>query len=503
MLLMVVSIGGESSVAVARDRVGLIGRGLDADRRVMLVVAVIRVVGPDPNGPRLRAIGLMRGSPVVRFDGHRRPTDASTPHGVAKRVEGSAMVSASSTSSRERSPGAHAGPHGRAIGWLAGGVAGVAILGGVAAAWRLWDQRVLRPGTGPAYEPWHADLRAGTPLALVRAAVLASSAHDIQPWRFRITDDSIELLVDEGRSLGALDPLGRERDLGLGAALEHLVLAGPPNGYAAHATILPDDARPDLIARVALTREPAAVTAPPATAPPVEPLFDAIPHRHTDRTAWDTSRTVTASALVRLAHEAVWPAHVVWLSGEEATRFGDLTVDATTAIVEDAEQATADAHWYRQDWHAIERDRDGITIDTVGLPSAVRVLLRWGPPMPGTTLQRGWVSATRDRHVRTASAFGVIVVRDPADRAERIAAGRSFARLHLRATLDGVAVQPLNQLLERVDRERATGHEGTFTAALHGLLPAATGAVMAFRVGYSKAQPTPSPRRPAEQVIVA
>ena len=67
---------------------------------------------------------------------------------------------------------------------------------------------------------------AATPLALVAAAILAANPHDTQPWLFRIADETIEVLADASRHLGAMDPYLREMHIGLGAAIENLT--SPP-----------------------------------------------------------------------------------------------------------------------------------------------------------------------------------------------------------------------------------------------------------------------------------
>ena len=112
-----------------------------------------------------------------------------------------------------------------------------------------------------------------------------------------------------------------------------------------------------------------------------------------------------------------------------------------------------------------------------------------------------WIASTRGTHVATAAAFGAVVVHDPADRAQRIRAGRVWQRLHLWATAHGLAVQPLNQMLERADRERATGQPPVFGSAVAALLPDSGWApVMPFRIGYPTIRPLPSPRRTADEV---
>jgi hypothetical protein len=116
-------------------------------------------------------------------------------------------------------------------------------------------------------------------------------------------------------------------------------------------------------------------------------------------------------------------------------------------------------------------------------------------------MQQGWLDATRDRHVSTAAAFGLIAVRDGGDLAQRLLAGRLLQRIHLFATTKGLAPQPLNQIFERADREVDGGLEATFGSAVDELTPKGWRGVTAFRTGYPTAAPALSPRRPIEAVL--
>ena len=118
-----------------------------------------------------------------------------------------------------------------------GGVITVAVLGG--GVWRAYDHGVFSTGHGPAYEPWK-DWRTASgngPLALVRAAILAASPHNTQPWLFKVSNSAIELYIDTTRNVGPLDPYLREEHIGMGCALENLMQAAAANGYQAAITL--------------------------------------------------------------------------------------------------------------------------------------------------------------------------------------------------------------------------------------------------------------------------
>jgi hypothetical protein len=83
---------------------------------------------------------------------------------------------------------------------------------------------------------------------LLVTAGRAPSLHNSQPWRFRVTARAIELLADPARTLPVADPDGREQRLACGAALFNLRLALHDLGIRPTVTLLPDRARPELLA---------------------------------------------------------------------------------------------------------------------------------------------------------------------------------------------------------------------------------------------------------------
>ena len=378
---------------------------------------------------------------------------------------------------------------------LVRGGAGLLVLGAGGTLWRARDQGVFATGEGPTYDAWNdgAGLHGGGTLNLVRAAILAANAHDSQPWLFQVTPTGIELRADLRRNLGTIDPLLREMHLSLGCALENLLLAAAPHGYSPVLTLLPNPRDPTHVATLTLRRGAA----------PVSPLYAAIPQRHTNRGAYDTTRPVSPSILARLqALNTVADVGIVWYTSSAAKQaFSELTVRATETFIADSRQSVDDFAWWRGDWHDLQRTKEGITIDAAGLPPLTRVLGKVLLPQSRASNDQAWLAATRDPQLRTAAVFGIIVARDARGTRQRLDAGRLWQRMQLWATTQGLAMQPLNQTVERAEREQTAGVTREIGRGLQALLPRRGWApLMPFRIGYPTTEGLKSPRRPAAEV---
>jgi hypothetical protein len=152
----------------------------------------------------------------------------------------------------------------------------------------------------------------------------------------------------------------------------------------------------------------------------------------------------------------------------------------------------------------VHRKRDGLTLDAAALGPFVTAMAKLLPPASAETSHRYWLAATRDVQVPTSPLFGLIAVRDLYDRPQALRAGQRWQRLHLMATARGLAMQPVNQPVEMVDREREQGKAARAADALAALTgDAAWKPTFAFRAGVPTRPAAPSPRRAVEAVVLA
>lgn len=345
---------------------------------------------------------------------------------------------------------------------------------------------------GEAFAPWEFPGGERIPERVVaRAALLGASPHNTQPWGLAISPAAVELRARFDRNLGTMDGLRRELHIGLGCAVENMAIAAAAVGRAATISLLPDPADPALVARVALT---------PATARP-SALFDAIPHRHTNRGPYLDGAAATGleAALRALQDERSLDVHWLASPGERA-RFRQLTIDATEAITGDADMSRDSDRWYRHTAEEIAESRDGTSIDAAGLGASERTFGKAGARPSEESTNAYWIDATKTRGT-TGSAFAILSSTAESPRVDQLRVGRVYQRMHLWATSQGLGMQPLNQLAERQDREEAQKLEPRFTRALASFVGAGRRAQMLFRIGYPWERAFASARRPLEWVL--
>jgi len=329
-------------------------------------------------------------------------------------------------------------------------------------------------------------------------AILAPNPHNMQSWLVDLKrPDEIVLYVDRDRLLPETDPFGRQIVVGQGAFLELLSLALAAEGYRADMALFPEgefamdriDGRP--VARVRLVKDPAIK---------VDPLFAQVPRRRSTKTPYEARPLTEAHRQALIAVHNAASALPLGFAVSDG-RAGDLRDIATKAS--DVEMHTPRTHKESIDRlrigaAQIAANRDGLVLNGPGVWFARQLgLVTHEKAMtPGTT---AWQSG-RDfilAPYANAMSFGWITA--PSNRrSAQVVAGRAYARLNLKATELGVAMQPHSQALqeypEMADLYRAI-HKTTITA--EGLT-----VQMFFRLGYADI-PGPAPRRLPDSIVMS
>jgi nitroreductase len=385
------------------------------------------------------------------------------------------------------------------------GAGALTVLVAAGGVWRAYEQGVFSVGEGPAYEPWQ-DWRTNSPdgpLVLVRAAILAASPHNTQPWLFKVTSSRIELYIDTTRNVGALDPYLREEHIGIGCAIENLMLAAAANGYAATLTLVPGklkpiaiDPGPNLVARVDLA----------ASKRQESELYDAIPRRHTNRSPYQPEKPISSrlmGELNSLGKDEAGVRPFMFTAVADRKKFTEMSSAANTELYSDPEVERSSERWVRTKWSDLQKYRDGLTIDAFGLSPIATAVSKMMP----LSLFRRIASRTQktaySELMLSAPLIGIIGVRDRYDQEDCMRAGRIWQRIHLWATARGLAARPSNEAVEMVDHERSRDREPRQAGLLAGIVGDVTWQpTFVFYMGYPTRTARASPRRPIEDVTL-
>jgi hypothetical protein len=367
--------------------------------------------------------------------------------------------------------------------------AGGVILGATALGAGTW---LTTRDPAAAREPWQQAGEGGdVRIRALSYAVLAPNAHNRQPWLVDLSEpDAVALYCDLDRRLPETDPFDRQITVSLGCFVELFTLAAAQEGFDVEASLFPLgepsprlDARP--VARLQLA---------PGTGTR-DLLFAQIVNRHTNKEPFDTARSVP-------------PGDVAAILAASGTA-GSLQAGST---LEDAKiLELRDLTWRGHEIESFTPRTLQESIDLMRIGKAEVIANPDGIDLSGPLFESLNVAGllTREQIADTTStafqqgldayrqmifsAMGYVwLISDGDTRAEQIAAGRAYVRMHLEATARGVDMHPLSQALQEYE-EIAELYSEAKTAL--GARPTQTVQMLA-RIGYGPAI-NASPRWPA------
>jgi hypothetical protein len=366
--------------------------------------------------------------------------------------------------------------------------AGAALL---AAGYRLKEPvagvEALRSQTG--------DIR----MRVLEHAVFAPSSHNTQPWLVELTAKGMKLFVDRSRLLPAADPKARQAHISQGTFLEMLEIAARQFGYRADLTYFPAG---EYAADAVEDRPVAAIALRPDSAIVPDPLFAAIPTRQTNRRPYQRTRPPSVVELAAI-RSALRSDAIDWrITGKEAQRQAVAGICGEAMAIEVSNEARNRemAKWFRFSDHELREKRDGFGMAQGGTEGMKRwiaetfVLTHALAASPAGAFAQGAIAQAREQTASTPLFAALATVGN--SRLDQLLAGRAYARVHLAATSQGLAMQPMSQA------EEEYAEMDDLRRRLKQALQVTNGQTvqMLFRLGH--ARPTTSaPRREPAALI--
>ena len=312
---------------------------------------------------------------------------------------------------------------------------------------------------------------------VLQYAILAPSGHNGQPWRFHVDGDALHVYADRTRALPTIDPNDRELLISCGATVQLVRTALEHFGYDPQVDILPDpSADADLLATVRV--------GPRAERRTHSDLFDAVLRRHSNRRPYE-GRAVPVADLGRMQSAAA--IENAWLLPVTDRP----TIAAAAELIGEGDRLKWRETVFRHE--LAERiipnrgaRRDGMPGYAFGIPGPLSRLA----PFVVRQIDLGRLRAKSDRALALATPVLAVIGTQRDDPPSWVAAGQAMSRVLLRATADGLATSFLSQAIEVPElRDRLAGliHHDGYPQLL-------------LRVGYSRRQTRPTPRRPLREV---
>ncbi len=344
-----------------------------------------------------------------------------------------------------------------------------------------------------------AEIGNGSPkdvrLDAFRHAILAPNPHNRQPWRIQlIGDDEAIITCDLDRRLPATDPFDRQILVGFGCFLEIARIAAAERGVVMEIKPFPDGEptqRLDLraIARLRFVKNSAMLK---------DPLFVAIPNRHTVKKPYDTTRLVAQSVLDSLlAHKS--PRVQVFASSDDdlVRKLRAQTWEAWLVELQTPRTWMETVNLMRIGKAEIEANPDGVSISGA-LMDVLAMTGQISREQIGTPASTSYkTSMERYRPIMATGMAYAWIETEGNSRTDQLAAGQVYVRMHLEATRQGLGFHPVSQALQEFPEMKSVFDE------IHVQLGARPGqrVQMLVRLGYGAAG-SQTPRWPLERKLV-
>ena len=322
--------------------------------------------------------------------------------------------------------------------------------------------------------------------------IMAPNPHNTQAWRMKeMNSNTFALFVDPKRLLPATDPNSRQILIGHGAFLENCSIAAEALGYKLVTHLFPNGT-----VNVLNSKNPVAICKlRKLKEPKVSPLFAEIPKRKTNRSEHINKRVTkeVEQKLSQLAYKVGVP-HPKFVTEKSVERLKPVVLEAFSNEMQTTRLAEETLKWWRFNDGEIKSRKDGISIRTSGTKSrsfvwmAENLFIDKENFLNESNTQKGIELFTDS--INNSSNFGYIMSHGNTYH-DQVKSGMSYVRFQLAASVLGLGVHPLSQVLQELPEMEAPQHEVNklFLATENDKVQ------MLFRFGEADAPLWTSPRR--------
>jgi len=316
-------------------------------------------------------------------------------------------------------------------------------------------------------------------LKMVEYATKAPSGHNTQPWKFKITETSIEIYPDLSCALSVVDNDNRELYISLGCALENLCIAANNLGYQENVTINKKDSIHIICVDLEKTNNNL-----------YSSLFAQIEKRQTNRSLYNNKK-ITADTLQFLQDLKLQENTQLYFypnGSENYTLLANFVKLGNDLQMSNKNFKKELLSWMRFNKKDVSKKNNGLSYATMEAPA----LPAWmSKPIIKSYLKPKKQNQSDLKKIASSSHIVLFTLMENTPR-NWIETGRSLERFLLKCTELGIAIAYLNQPCE----------EKTLAAQIQSnVLKKNEIPVLLLRIGYASPLPY-SPRKPIEKVIV-
>lgn len=344
---------------------------------------------------------------------------------------------------------------------------------------------------------------------LVSYGILAPSADNTQPWRFKIKDGSLLVIHDKGRADFLYNVKNIASLIALGAVIENISIAAKGFGYECEVSYFPGNNGPDTIASIGLKRREKAQ----------DPLFPFIEKRCVNRRLYE-KKAFAPGVREALISESTSEEGITLRVVEDRaslTEVASMVAAGDNLLFNSRPLLSGLLPWIRWSKKEALSSRDGMGLDTLEINFLQKRLFRairsW--PLISFLNVFGFSRIAALQSVKLIKrSSGVFLItsggRAPLD---YVKGGRVMERVWLRAASLGLSVQPMTgitflcSILQLDNGKGLSEKEAKIAKEILGSLrktfslKEGDGLIILCRAGYAAPPSGRTLRRPVEDVL--